>query len=138
MAEKKRSHKKKEAKSKPRKEAPRRARTPRLPGMEDAGIRELENLAEKYADVRDQRIALSKEEGTMQDDLLALMKKHHKVEYHHDEVHIWVKSVEMKVKVKLGEISTQRAEKESAETPKSFEETDEQDEEQDEPTPISA
>jgi hypothetical protein len=81
--------------------------------MEDAGIRELENMAEKYADVRDSRIGLSKREGEMQDDLLALMRKHRKSEYHHEEVHIWVKATEMKVKVKLGELTAARAKKES-------------------------
>jgi len=102
----KKSAKKKAAKVKPKKEtkARRIPRTPRLPGMEDAGIVELEKLAEEYAEVRDERMALSKREGEMQDDLLALMKKHNKTEYHHEEVHCWIKAKEERVKVRIGEL----------------------------------
>ncbi len=100
MAEKKRSHKKKEPpkiKRKPKQQA--------LPGMEDRGIKKLENLAENYVDVRDQRMELTRQESQMSADLLALMKKHDKTEYHHGEVHIWVKVIDEKIKVKLGEIA---------------------------------
>lgn len=105
-------------KSKARKTVPinRKPRTPRLPGMEDAGIPALERIAEEYADVRDSRIGLSKREGEMQDDLLALMKKYNKTEYHHEDVHIWVQVTEEKVKVKLGELTPARAKKESKQT----------------------
>lgn len=90
-----------------KKEVPRKPRTPRLPGMEDSGIQELESLAEQYADVRDQRMVLTKREAEMNADLLALMKKHGKTEYHHDEVHCWIKAKDERVKVKLGEIDQQ-------------------------------
>lgn len=105
-------------KAKARKAVPvnRKPRTPRLPGMEDAGIPALEKVAEEYADVRDQRISLSKREGEMQDDLLALMRKHNKPEYHHEDVHVWVKATEMKVKVKIGELTPAKAKKESEDT----------------------
>lgn len=102
--------KKKAKKSVPKRkpvEVNRKPRTPRLPGMEDAGIAELEKLAEKYADVRDQRMVLTKREAEMNADLLALMKKHGKTEYHHDEVHCWIKAKDERVKVKLGEIDQQ-------------------------------
>lgn len=91
---------------KPRKpvEVKRKPRAQRLPGMEDMGIKELEKLAEQYADVRDQRMVLTKRESQMNADLLALMKKHDKTEYHCDEVHCWVKSKDERVRVKLGEI----------------------------------
>lgn len=107
---------KKKAKANAAKPTKRKPRTPRLPGMEDAGIAALEKIAEEYADVRDDRIALSKREGEMQDDLLALMKKHRKTEYHHEDVHVWVQVTEEKVKVKIGELTPARAKKESAQT----------------------
>lgn len=75
-----------------------------LPGMEDRALKPLENLAEQYADVRDQRMELTRQETQMSSDLLAMMKKYEKLEYHHGEVHIWVKTIEEKVKVKIGEI----------------------------------
>src|ERR1700733_10842221 len=107
MAEKKRSKKKSaKQKSTPKKQVAikRKPRQGPLPGMEDMGIKELEKLAEYYADVRDQRMELTRQESQMSTDLLAMMKKHKKTEYHHGEVHIWVKVTEEKIKVKLGEI----------------------------------
>ena len=83
----------------------------RLPGMEDAAIQELEAMAEEYAEVRDERIGLSKREGDMQDDLLALLKKHKKTEYHHLDVHIWLVAVDEKVKVKIGELKPAKKER---------------------------
>src|ERR1035438_315750 len=79
--------------------------------MEDAAISELEAMAEDYAEVRDKRISLSKREGDMQDDLLRLLKKHKKVEYHHLDVHIWIVAVDEKVKVKIGELKPKKTER---------------------------
>lgn len=102
MTTKKKTSKKKAAKKPVAvKQKPRQTR---LPGMEDAGIRELENQAENYADVRDQRMELTRQESQLSVDLLAMMKKHGKTEYHHAEVHVWVKVTEEKVKVKIGEL----------------------------------
>lgn len=98
MATKKKSKKKKPP------NIQKKARTPRLPGMEDAGIPALESIAENLADIRGQRIALSKQEGALAEDLLKVMKKHRKVEYHHEEVHVWLRVTEEKVKVKIGEL----------------------------------
>jgi len=81
-------------------------RNPRLPGMEDSGIVELERTAESYAEVRDQRMSLGKREGELNAELLALMKKHGKTEYHHEDVHCWLKVTAEKVKVKIGELQT--------------------------------
>lgn len=105
MAKKKAASKKK-SKPKARKpvEVPRKPRTPRLPGMEDSGIKELEKLAEEYADVRDHRMQLSKREVELQELLLGVMKKFQKTEYHHDEVHCWIKAKDERVKVKIGEM----------------------------------
>ena len=107
----KRSHKKKEP-SKPKKEVVVKSKPKQqdLPGMEDRALKPLENLAEQYADVRDQRMELTRQEVLMSTDLLALMKKYQKTEYHHGEVHIWVKVIDEKVKVKIGEIPVKATE----------------------------
>ena len=47
----------------------KKPRQPRLPTMEDPEIEELENCAEAYADIRDQRMALTKEEVPLKDEL---------------------------------------------------------------------
>ena len=109
MAVKKKNAKKKASVNK-------KPRTSRLPGMEDAGIKELESIAEDLSDVRTERIALQKNESQLQDDLLAEMKKHRKNEYHHEEVHVWVVATEMKVKVKIGEVTPQKEKQMSKET----------------------
>lgn len=106
MADKtKRSHKKKEPpKAKKSVAIKHKPKQQDLPGMEDRALKPLENLAEQYADVRDQRMELTRQESQMSADLLALMHKYEKTEYHHGEVHIWVKVIDEKVRVKIGEI----------------------------------
>ena len=108
--------KKKKAAKKTVTKVKRTPRTGRLPGMEDAGIRELEKIAEDLSDVRTERIALQKDESRLQEDLLAVMKKHRKNEYHHEEVHVWVVATEMKVKVKIGEVTPQKEKQMQKET----------------------
>jgi hypothetical protein len=85
-----------------------------LAGMEDRALSALEAKAEEYAEVRDERMGLTEREGELNDELLALMKKHKKAEYHHGEVHCWVKATDEKVKVKIGEITTKQKRAESA------------------------
>lgn len=73
MATKKRASKKK---------APgKRARTPRLPGTEDAAIVEIEKAAEDYEDTRDERMRLTGLEVEKKEKLLEVMDKHEKTEY---------------------------------------------------------
>jgi hypothetical protein len=103
--------KKKAAKKSAKAEFPKKPKQSRLPGMEDAAIEELESMAEHYANIRDKRIALSKNEGELQDDLLALLKKHKKTEYHHLDVHVWLVAVDEKVKVKIGELKPKKTER---------------------------
>ena len=104
--------KKKAAKASKAKDAvPKKPKQNRLPGMEDSSIEELESMAEHYANIRDKRIALSKNEGELQDDLLTLLKKHKKVEYHHLDVHIWLVAVDEKVRVKIGELPVKKKER---------------------------
>lgn len=91
------------------------AKKQRLPGMEESGIKELEKTAEDYADVRDNRMQLTKQEKELNQTLLALMKKHGKAEYHHDDVHCWIKAKEERVKVKIGEIEDEEGGEEESE-----------------------
>ena len=85
-------------KEKAAKKAPKQAR---LPGTEDAPIQALESAAERYAEIRDERIALSKEEGELKAGLLILMKKNGKTAYKHNGVEIWIELEEETVKVKI-------------------------------------
>lgn len=88
---------------------------PSLKGMEDRALEELEAKAEEYADVRDNRMRLTTQEVELNDELLALMKKHKKAEYHHGDVHCWIKATDERVKVKIGEITPKQRKKESGE-----------------------
>lgn len=65
-----------------KKKAPgKRARTPRLPGTEDAAIADIEKAAEDYEDTRDERMALTELEVEKKATLLKAMDKHKKTEY---------------------------------------------------------
>lgn len=86
-----------------------------LSGMEDRALIALETKAEEYAEVRDERMELTEKESELNAELLALMKKHKKAEYHHGEVHCWLKATDERVKVKIGEITPRQKRKESAE-----------------------
>ena len=69
--------------------------------MEDPEIEELESSAEDYADIRDQRMELTKEETRLKTELLGLMKKHGRTTYVHDgyDIRVIVESEKLKVKV---------------------------------------
>ena len=99
-----------------------------LPGLEDRALAELEALAEQYAEIRDDRMALNEKEVELNDELLALMKKHKKTEYHHGDVHCWIKSAGEKVRVKLGELSAKQKVKESKDTVAEHEDEEESEE----------
>lgn len=89
--------------SKPKTKKPR-AKKPRsqpLPGMEDARIRELDDIAASYAEIRDQRIALNKDEAELKASAIALMRKHGKTIYRHDGIEIRIIPGEEDVKVKV-------------------------------------
>jgi hypothetical protein len=79
----------------------RRPKQARLPGTEDAAIQELEGLAEEYAEKRDQRQAIGKEEVELKNALLNAMHKNHKTTYHHGGVFIAVLTEKEKVKVRI-------------------------------------
>ena len=82
-------------------EEKKKPRQARLPQMEDPEIEELESSAEDYADIRDQRMELTKEETRLKTELLGLMKKHGRTTYVHDgyDIRVIVESEKLKVKV---------------------------------------
>jgi hypothetical protein len=79
----------------------RKPRSADLPGMEDHAIKPLEDIAASYADVRDRRMALNKEEAELKKTALALMHKHDKQIYKHDGIEIRVVQGEEDVKVRI-------------------------------------
>jgi hypothetical protein len=70
-----------------------------LPGMEDRDIPEIEEAAERYRDVRDERIALSKDESTAKQSLIAVMKAHKRSVYSRNGMSITLEEID-NVKVK--------------------------------------
>ena len=86
------------------KQAPERPARPKnrdLPGMEDRAIRALEEVAEKYADIRDQRMQLTEDEHALKQHAMALMRKHGKTIYKHNGVEILIVPGEDDIKVKV-------------------------------------
>lgn len=83
---------------------PKPKRTPRaadLPGMEDRGIKELDDAGAEYADIRDQRIQLNATEANLKAAVLKLMKQHKKVVYQHGDITITLVAEEETVKVRV-------------------------------------
>ena len=80
------------------KEVKKGARQQQLPEMEDNKIAVLEDHALSYAEVRDERMGLSKREVELKGKLLDLMKAH----YHRGNIKIDIvhESENIKVKVK--------------------------------------
>jgi hypothetical protein len=72
-----------------------------LKGMEERVIQDLQDKAIEYADVRDERMKLSRQEGELQGELLALMHKHKKKTYAYQGVEITVVVEKEKAKVKV-------------------------------------
>lgn len=82
----------------------RKPRQPDLPGMEGRGIRELEDKANELDDAQTQKKEYSSLCTLRNDELVSLMKKHGKTEYHHKTVHIVLPDQKQKAKVTIGEI----------------------------------
>jgi hypothetical protein len=103
MVEKKRSHKKKEP-PKPKK-ATKIPRQQPLPGMENAKIARIENLALDYAELRDQRQVLSVQEVDLKTKLIDEMHKQKKTEYKRNgiDIKLTVEKEGIKVRVKAAE-----------------------------------
>ena len=91
-------------KSKPKKSVRRPPSKPRpapLPGMEDHAIAPLEALARQYADIRDSRADLAKQESTLKRDAVRLMHKYGKTSYCHDGITITLIAGDEDVRVKV-------------------------------------
>lgn len=105
MADKpKRSHHKKKDSPKP-KPAAKSKKIPRqqpLPGMENAKIAKLENIALDYAELRDQRQVLSVQEVDLKTKLIDEMHKQKKTEYKRNgiDIKLTVEKEGIKVRVK--------------------------------------
>jgi len=94
----KRTQPKSKSKPKPPKRQPR---AQALPGLEDHAIRALDTAATEYAEIRDQRMELTRQESPLKDRLLKLMKKHGREKYRHNGVTIEVVTTEETVRVKI-------------------------------------
>ncbi len=88
------------------KRSPRRGpKNTALPGMSDSAIKPLEEAAEAYADIRDQRQALNQDEAKLKASVLSLMKKHGKTVYQRNGITITVVAEEETVKVRVRKAS---------------------------------
>ena len=79
----------------------RRPRQARLPGTEDAAIEGLNALAEDYAEIRDKRMSLLKEEVGLKETISSTMHKHGKTTYRYGKVFIQLTTEREKVRVKI-------------------------------------
>jgi hypothetical protein len=69
--------------------------------MEDAKIEALEDLGGRYAQVRDDRMALTKREVELKGAILSEMRKQKRDHYEHENVEIEVVSESETVKVRI-------------------------------------
>lgn len=86
---------------KPAKEVKKGPRQQRLPEMEDPKIAVLEDKALAYAEVRDERMALSSREVELKGQLLDLMKAQKREHYKHGNIKIDIVHEKENVKVKV-------------------------------------
>jgi hypothetical protein len=77
------------------------AKQPRLPGMEDSAIQELEDAAREFAEIRDERAELGKSLAIKESELLDLMTKNDKDQYFHAGILIKRKPGSDKVNVRM-------------------------------------
>jgi cation transport regulator ChaB len=79
----------------------KKAKQEELPGMEERIIKDLHECAIEYAEARDRRQEIGREEVELKTRLLALMKKHQKEAYEFQGVRITIVHEEETVKVKI-------------------------------------
>lgn len=143
---KKKAAKKKAAKKPAAKKAPpvvkKGPRQTALPGMEDRAIAALQDAAMSYAEIRDQRVALSAQEVELKNQLLDLMHGYKKTHYSHGNVVIDIVPEKETIKVKIkkaddmSEEELQAGQDEPSDNPPDDEpEPPEQAEEDEEPEP---
>ena len=76
-------------------------RTAALPGLEDHGIKSLDDIAAAYADIRDQRMDLTRQEVDLKARAMKLMKKYERTTYTHNRIEITIEPGEESIKVKV-------------------------------------
>jgi len=76
----------------------------RLPGQESAHHKDITKAAEKYVEVRDQRMDLTRQETEQRDNLLTAMRKHKLSMYEDDNAGLEVQVIEPAAKVKVRRI----------------------------------
>ena len=104
MAKAKKAKGKKLKKLDPKKDFDKPVRKPRqarLPTMDDPKIEVLHGMAEEYAEARDKRMKLGKEEVKLKGDILDLMKAHGRKHYHYGDIDVTIVVEKEKVKVKI-------------------------------------
>ena len=79
----------------------KRPRQQRIPGTEDAKIDALEEIAEDYASIRDQRQLLTVQEVDLKSKVLDLMKANGKEHYRRNGVEITITHEKESVKVRV-------------------------------------
>lgn len=84
------------------KKSPRQAR---LPTLTDTGIRALDNIGARYADIRDQRQALTREEVSLKAHTITLMHQHGKTSYVTPALEIHLEAGDESVTVKVKDAS---------------------------------
>ena len=84
-----------------KKKSAKKGRQKRLPGMADAKLEALHNAALSYAEVRDQRQALTKQEVDLKGSLLTLMHKSKKDHYEYNGVTVDLVAEKETVKVRV-------------------------------------
>src|SRR5262245_17900012 len=72
-----------------------------LPGMENRALEDLRAAALEYADIRDQRQALTAQEVALKAKVLGLMKAHKRSVYEYEGIEIRIVVEEETVKVKI-------------------------------------
>jgi hypothetical protein len=76
-------------------------RQKKLPTMEDNRLEDLEDTALRYAEIRDERQALTRREVDAKDVLHTLMRRHEKVLYRVETMEIKIVAKDETVKVKI-------------------------------------
>jgi hypothetical protein len=81
--------------------ATRAPRSQDLPGMEDRNLADLEEVAIEYAQLRDERMALTKQEVALKARTLALMQKYSRTTYRREGLEIERVTPDETVKVRV-------------------------------------
>lgn len=106
------------------------ARQKSLPGMSDRKVAAIENLALDYAEIRDQRMELSKQEVELKTKLIDLMHAQKRKTYQRGNINIElvVEAEKIKVRVKSVEDEAPPEEEETPDEPDTSEDVEEEEE----------